>query len=71
MLTRGLGFQVAQLSGKESTFQAGDTGSILGLGRSPGEGNGCPLLYSYLRNPMDRGTWRATAHGGCKKSDTT
>ena len=37
-----------------------DAGSILGLGRSPGEGNGNPLQYSCLENPMDRGTWRAT-----------
>ena len=45
------------LSGKEPTCQAGDTGLILGLGRSPGEGNGNPLQYSCLGHPMDRGTW--------------
>ena len=39
-----------------------DTGSIPGLGRSPGEGNGTPLLYSCLENPMDRGTWWAVVH---------
>ena len=39
-----------------------DEGSIPGLGRSPGEGNGNPLQYSCLENPMDRGTWRATVH---------
>ena len=39
-----------------------DTGSILGLGRSPGEENGYPLQYSYLENPMDRGAWQATVH---------
>ena len=39
---------------------AGDAGSILGSGRSPGEGNGNPLQYSYLENPMDRGGWWAT-----------
>ena len=50
------------LSGKESTCQAGDSGSIPGSGRSPGEGNGSPLQYSCLRNPMDRGAWRATVH---------
>jgi len=42
------------LSGKESTCQAGIVGSILGLGRSPGDGNGNPLQYSCLNNPMDR-----------------
>ena len=50
------------LSGKESACQAGDSGSIPGLGRSPGEGNGNPLQYSCLENPMDRGAWRATVH---------
>ena len=40
----------------------GDTGSILGLGRSPGEGNGKPLQSSCLGNPMDRGAWQATVH---------
>ena len=43
-----------------------DTGSIPGLGRSPGEGNGNPLPYSCLENPMDRGAWRATVHGVAK-----
>ena len=38
-------------------------GLIPGLGRSPGEGNGTPLQYSCLGNPMDRGAWRAAAHG--------
>ena len=42
---------------------AGDLGSICGSGRSPGEGNGCPLQYSYLENPMDGGAWWATVHG--------
>ena len=41
---------------------AGNTGSILGLGRSPGEGNGNPLQYSCLENPMDGGAWWATVH---------
>ena len=36
---------------------------IPGLGRSPGEGNGNPLQYSFLENPMDRGAWQATDHG--------
>ena len=39
-----------------------DTGSIPGLGRSPGERNGNPLQYSCLENPMDRGDWQATVH---------
>ena len=45
---------------KESACNAGDLGSIPELGRSPGEGNGNPLQYSCLENPMDRGTWQAT-----------
>ena len=48
---------------KEYAFNAGDQGSIPGLGRSPGEGNGNPLQYSCLENSMDRGTWWATVHG--------
>ena len=48
---------------KESACNAGDLGWIPGLGRSPGEGNGNPLQYSYLENPMDGGTWRAIVHG--------
>ena len=44
----------------------GDAGSIPGSGRSPGEGNGNPLLYSCLENPMDRGAWWATVHGVSK-----
>ena len=43
------------LSGNEPLWKAGDMGSIPGLGRSPGEGNGNPLQYSCLGNPMDRG----------------
>ena len=43
--------------GKASVYNAGDLGSIPGLGRSPGEGNGNPLQYYCLENPMDRGTW--------------
>ena len=44
----------------------GDLGSIPGLGRSPGEGNGNPLRYSCLENPMDGGAWWATVHGVTK-----
>ena len=40
----------------------GDTGLTLGSGRSPGEGNGNPLQYSFLGNPMDRGVWQATGN---------
>jgi len=49
--------------GKESACNVGDLGLIPGLGRSPGEGNGNPLQYSCLENPMDRGAWWATVHG--------
>ena len=51
---------------KESACNAGDPGSVPGWGRSPGEGNGYPLLYSCLENPMDRGAWQATFHGVAK-----
>ena len=57
--------------GKESAYNAGDPSLIPGLGRSPGEGNGYPLLYSCLENPMDRGAWWATVHGVPKDSDMT
>ena len=49
--------------GKESGPNVGDLGSIPGLGRFPGEGNGNPLQCSCLENPMDREAWRATVHG--------
>ena len=45
----------------------GDTGSILGLGRSPGGGHGNPLQYSCLENLMDRGAWRSTVHRVAKR----
>ena len=48
--------------GKEFTCNAGDLGSIRGLGRSPGGGHGNPLQYSSLENPMDRGAWQAAVH---------
>ena len=53
-------------SSKESTCDAGDSGSILGSGRSSGEGNGNPLQYSCLENPMDRGARWTTVHGIAK-----
>ena len=49
--------------GEESACNAGDPGSIPGSGRSPGEGNGCPLQYSCLENPMDRGACRLQSMG--------
>ena len=48
-----------------------DTGSIPGLGRFPGEGNGNPLQYSCQGNPMDRGAWWAVVHGVAKEWDLT
>ena len=59
---------------KNPSVNAGDIkdiGLISGLGRSPGGGNGNPLQYSCLENPMDRGAWWATVHGGTKELDTT
>ena len=50
-------FWMLSSDGKESACNAGDPGSIPGLGRSPGEGNGNPLQYYCLENPMDRGAW--------------
>ena len=47
---------------KNPPAHAGNVGSISGSGKSPGEGNGNPLQYSYLGNPMDRGAWQATVH---------
>ena len=52
--------------GRESACNSGDMGSIPGLRRSPGEGNGYSLQYSCLYNPVDRGAWRATVHGIAK-----
>ena len=60
-----MGFPVG-LNGKEFASNAKDLGSILGAGRSPGEGNGNPLQYSCLENPMDRGAWQATVHAAAK-----
>ena len=57
--------------GKESACNAGDLGSISGLGRSPGEENGNPLQYSCLENPMDRRNWWAVGHGGHIELGTT
>ena len=57
--------------GKESACHVGDLGLIPESGRFPGEGNGNPLQYSYLENPMDRGAWRAIVHGVTKELDKT
>ena len=53
-------------AGKESARNVEDLGSIPGLQRSPGEGEGYPLQYSGLENSMDRGAWQATVHGVAK-----
>ena len=61
-------FQVALVE-KNPPANAGDArdmGSVPGLGRSPGEGNGNPPQYSCWENPMDRGAWWATVHGVAK-----
>ena len=59
--------QVASGSdGKASAYNVEDPGSIPGLGRSSGEGNGNPLEYSCLENPMDGGAWQATIYGVTK-----
>ena len=60
-----------RLRGKESTCNAGDLGSILGSGSSTGGGNGNPLQYSCLENPIDRGAWEGYSPWGGKKFDTT
>ena len=52
--------------GKASAYNVGDLGLIPGSGRSSGEGNGNPVQYSCLGNPMDGGAWWATAHGVTK-----
>ena len=57
------GFIEVGSDGKESACNVGDPSSIPGSGRSPGKGNGNPLQYACLKNPMDRGAWWATIHG--------
>ena len=61
----GVGFPGAS-DDKESAYNAGGLGFILGSGRSPGEGNGNPLQHSCLKNSVDRGAWWATVHGVAK-----
>ena len=60
-----LGFP-GSLDGKVSAYNAGDPGLVPGSERFPGGGNGSPLQYSCLENPMDRGAWWATVHGVTK-----
>ena len=55
--------------GKDSACSAGDPGSSPGSGRCPREGNGKPLQYFCLENPMDRGAWQATVHGIARVGD--
>ena len=54
------------LDGKASAYNAEDLSSIPGSGRSPGDGSGNPLQYSYLENSMDSRAWQATDHGVTK-----
>ena len=56
---------------KNPSANTGDSVSVLGLGRSPGEGNGHPLQYSCLGNPMDRGAGQVPVHGVARESDMT
>ena len=56
---------------KNPPANAGDVGSIPGSGRSPEEGNGNPLQYSCLGNPMDRGAWQVAVHGVTKELNMT
>ena len=56
---------------KNPHVNAGNAGWIPGLGRSPGEGNGNPLQYSCLENPLDSRAWWATVHRVTKESDMT
>ena len=59
---------IAQWVKNLPAINAGDLGSIPGLGRSPREGNGNPLQYSYLENPMGRGAQQATVYGAASQT---
>ena len=70
MVFRG-GAAVKNLPANTGEGDTGEAGLIPGLGRSPEDGNGNRLQYSYLENPMDRGAWRGAVHGVVKGSDVT
>ena len=69
-LRKSLGFPGGSVV-KKLPANAGDTGSISGLGKSPGEGNGNPFQYSYLENPHGQRSLEGYSSWGCKESDTT
>ena len=66
MFSSTSGLSLVAQTVKASAYNAGDLGSIPGLGRSPGEGNSSPLQYSCLENPMNREAWQAAGHGVTK-----
>ena len=70
VLLGAVGFPYSSV-GKELACNSGDPGLIPRSGRFPGDGNGNPLQYSCLENPMDRGAWWATVYGASKESDMT
>ena len=70
MLINSVGFPGGSVV-KNPPVNAGDVRSTPGSGRSPGDGNGNPLQYSCLGNPIDRGAWQVTVHGVAKESDMT
>ena len=75
LLLKAQGLTDTEISGSSAAKNSHTSAEVLsllpGLGRSPGEGNGNPLLYSYLENPMDGGTWLGYSQWGRKESDTT
>ena len=68
--SQGASLAVQLVKSLSAMQDRGNPGSIPGLGRSPGVGNGNPLQYRCLENPMDSGTWQATVLGS-QESDTT
>ena len=70
-IAESLGYTPSGSDGKESAYNARDLGSIPGLDKSPGEGNGYPLQYSCMENSMDRESWWATVHGITRELDMT
>ena len=69
-LTNSVGEFVSGSDGKESTYNPGDPGSILGSGRAPGDGHGNPLQYSFLENLQGQRSLVGCSLWGCKKSNT-